>query len=336
MIQLSVIIPVYNVEKYIEKCVRSILEQTCSDIRMECVIVDDCSPDQSIQILHSVVDHYQGDVSFVFLRHEKNRGLSAARNTGLKAAKGDYVLFIDSDDWLPEASLERLVNCLKKHPDSDFVAGNYFNRRENRAQPVSMTCPMVFDNYALSKGFLNYQDVACTAWNKLLRREILQSHLFPEDVIFEDNIWAYELFCDVRKAVITPEVTYIYENDNPQSITNTSESPQKTKLHIKSVVVLGNTIMENTYNDLYAESVVFLLGFLVTALRLHADNHSELQDMRKKFSVKILKSGRLFLGSYFFFFTSSVALLIYDIRWVRTHFHLIGKFGVSVSRLFSR
>lgn len=336
MIQVSIIIPVYNVEKYIEKCVRSILEQACSDVRVECLFVDDCSPDHSIQVLHSVVDRYQGDVSFVFLRHEKNRGLSAARNTGLKAAKGDYVLFIDSDDWLPEASLERLVNCLKKHPDSDFVAGNYFNRRENRAQPVSMTCPMVFDNYALRKGFLNYQDVACTAWNKLLRREILQSHLFPEDVIFEDNIWAYELFCDVRKAVITPEVTYIYENDNPQSITNTSESPQKTKLHIKSVVVLGNTIMENTYNDLYAESVVFLLGFLVTALRLHADNHSELQDMRKKFSVKILKSGRLFLGSYFFFFTSSVALLIYDIRWVRTHFHLIGKFGVSVSRLFSR
>ena len=336
MIQVSIIIPVYNVEKYIEKCVRSILEQACSDVRVECLFVDDCSPDHSIQVLHSVVDRYQGDVSFVFLRHEKNRGLSAARNTGLKAAKGDYVLFIDSDDWLPEASLERLVNCLKKHPDSDFVAGNYFNRRENRAQPVSMTCPMVFDNYALRKGFLNYQDVACTAWNKLLRREILQSHLFPEDVIFEDNIWAYELFCDVRKAVITPEVTYIYENDNPQSITNTSESPQKTKQHIKSVVVLGNTIMENTYNDLYAESVVFLLGFLVTALRLHADNHSELQDMRKKFSVKILKSGRLFLGSYFFFFTSSVALLIYDIRWVRTHFHLIGKFGVSVSRLFSR
>ena len=335
MIQLSVIIPVYNVEKYIEKCVRSILEQTCSDIRMECVIVDDCSPDQSIQILHSVVDHYQGDASFVFLRHEQNRGISAARNTGMKAAKGDYVLFIDSDDWLPEASLERLVNCLKKHPDSDFVAGNYFNRRENRAQPVSMTYPMVFDNYTLRKGFLNYQDVACTAWNKLLRKDVLQSHPFPEGVIFEDNIWAYELFCDVRKAVITPEVTYVYENDNPQSITNTSESPQKVKMHVKSVVKLGKTIIENTYNDLYAESVVFLLVFLVTALRLHADDYSELQDLRKKFSVKMLKSGHLFLGSFFFFFTSAVALFFYDMGWVRRHFYLIGKFGVSVSRLFS-
>ena len=100
MLNLSIIIPVYNVEAYIEECLASVVAQSDAKANIECIIVDDCSPDGSMDIVRRFVDNYQGAVQFRTLRHEVNRGISAARNTGIDAATGDYLLFVDSDDYL--------------------------------------------------------------------------------------------------------------------------------------------------------------------------------------------------------------------------------------------
>lgn len=116
MNSISIIIPVYNVEQYIHRCLESIIEQSIENVRIECILVDDCSPDKSMDIVQKIADDYHGEIQFKMLRHKENRGVSAARNTGLKHASGDYILFVDSDDYLLPNSISLFVEQLNSHP----------------------------------------------------------------------------------------------------------------------------------------------------------------------------------------------------------------------------
>ena len=112
MIKVSVIVPVYKVETFIERCIRSLMEQTLQDV--EFVIVDDCSPDNSISIAQAVIQDYPGRKEQVkLIRHNVNQGLPAARNSGLTVASGEYVFHCDSDDFVEPAMLEQLYRAAK-------------------------------------------------------------------------------------------------------------------------------------------------------------------------------------------------------------------------------
>ena len=113
MINVSFIIPIYNVEQYVLRCFMSLLAQETAEANIECVVVDDCSPDNSMNIVNQIVSDYEGNIQFEVLTHDKNRGLSAARNTGLKHAAGDYIYFVDSDDYLMPNSLQYFLDNLK-------------------------------------------------------------------------------------------------------------------------------------------------------------------------------------------------------------------------------
>ena len=125
---ITIVIPIYKVELYVRKCIESIIDQENCGAAIECILVDDCSPDHSMSVVHSVVDEYTGPIRFVFLKHDRNRGLSAARNTGMDVATGDYILFVDSDDWLPADAHSKFVNALQRYPDLDAVLGNHYSR----------------------------------------------------------------------------------------------------------------------------------------------------------------------------------------------------------------
>ena len=119
---ISIIMPVFNVELFIEECLKSIMSQTYTNV--ECIIVDDCGSDKSIEIAKSVVSNYKGEIEFKFLRNEVNSGISVSRNSGIKEAKGDFLFFIDSDDRLFPDSLQILVDKAKYYQDVDLVQGN--------------------------------------------------------------------------------------------------------------------------------------------------------------------------------------------------------------------
>ena len=110
-IKVSIIVPVYNVEDYIERCMLSIIDQTYPNI--ECIIVDDCTPDNSITIIQSLLQQYNGTISFKILKHTTNKGLSESRNTGTEKATGDYIYYLDSDDELTPNCIEHLVDIAK-------------------------------------------------------------------------------------------------------------------------------------------------------------------------------------------------------------------------------
>lgn len=334
---ISIVVPVYNVEQYVGRCITSIIDQERCSARLECIVIDDCSPDNSMSIVHSLVDDSCSDISFVFFKHERNEGLSAARNTGINLAKGEYIMFVDSDDWIPKDTISKFFSIMKNNPDIDLVAGNYYKVKEKSPQPITITKPTFMNNYQLRKGFLNDQNVSCTAWNKLIRTSIVNNHRFHVGIIFEDNCWAYSLFKDITKAVVIPDETYIYENDHPFSITNTAESRQKAVLHIHSINILGNEILESPYQDLYVDSIIFLLGFLITALRLQKKYSIEdkecfkLYQLRKRCISLSLTNGRRFLGFFVFLLTYPPTAYMFNLGWFRHHYHIIAKTGKRIA-----
>lgn len=121
---VSIIIPVYNVAPYIEACLKSVMRQTYGG-QMECIIVDDCGTDDSIAIAERMTAAYQGPIQFRMLHHDRNRGLSAARNMGTNAATGDYIYYLDSDDEITTDCIERLMKPIMADGSIEVVQGNY-------------------------------------------------------------------------------------------------------------------------------------------------------------------------------------------------------------------
>ena len=120
--KISIIVPIYNVEEYILNCLSSIVNQKKIVHSVECILVDDHGQDNSMQLAKHFIEEYSGDVEFKIVVHERNRGLSVARNSGLSECMGDYILFLDSDDTLPEDSLYNLSKPLEFY-HYDFVLG---------------------------------------------------------------------------------------------------------------------------------------------------------------------------------------------------------------------
>lgn len=120
---VTVVIPVYNVAPYVERCLLSVMQQTFP--AAECIIVDDCSTDDSIAICNRLIRDYNGTTRFSILQHERNRGLSAVRNTGTKAATGEYIYYLDSDDEITSDCLKRLIEPLRSNNSLDMVMGEY-------------------------------------------------------------------------------------------------------------------------------------------------------------------------------------------------------------------
>ena len=120
---ISVIIPIYNVEKFVERCILSIINQTYTK-EVECIIVNDCTPDSSMKIVERLVADYKGQIRFKLLNHERNKGIAAVRNTGLNAASGDYIIYIDSDDYCEQDMLEKMYTKAVEE-DADVIVAEF-------------------------------------------------------------------------------------------------------------------------------------------------------------------------------------------------------------------
>ena len=174
--KVSIIIPVYNVSKYIERCLKSVLGQTWKDL--EIILVDDCTPDDSMDIVRGILETSSRSDIVTILKHEKNRGLSAARNTGIRQATGNYLYFLDSDDYLPANGIELLADAAIQY-DVDFVIGNYEITGSPRWTPPLLldTCLLVNNKEILSAYSKDKWYVM--AWNKLIRKSFVNdSSLF--------------------------------------------------------------------------------------------------------------------------------------------------------------
>lgn len=194
---VSIIIPIYNVAPYVEKCIRSVMAQTYR--KLEVIIVDDCGTDNSMEIVESVIEENKNsEIIFHILRHEKNKGPGAARNTGIDIATGKYVFFLDSDDIIIPICIEFLVKYAIHYPEVDMVQGGYFS---NTSKAIEWTrSPHLFPkgveymkNSSECRKLLQQRKHLPMVHNRLIRRSfIIDNKLYNEDHISgDDNLWTF-------------------------------------------------------------------------------------------------------------------------------------------------
>ncbi|MBO7417742.1 MAG: glycosyltransferase family 2 protein [Bacteroidaceae bacterium] len=225
-IKVSVIVPVYGVSDYIEQCVKSVMNQTYRDV--ECVIVDDATPDDSITQCEKLIAAYEGPVKFTIVHHERNRGLSAARNTGTDAATGDYVLYLDSDDEITQDCIEKLVVPVMRDASVEMVVGNYVNDYQGKRIARKQDEHDVGSYEAVRDFFFCKRGFYVNAWNKLVKRDLLVEHqvFFKEGYLWEDNLWTFFLLKYLNHVSLIQDVTYLHFK-RPHSITLGTDREKK-------------------------------------------------------------------------------------------------------------
>lgn len=235
MYKVSVIIPVYGVEKYIERCARSLFEQTLEEI--EFIFVNDCTKDDSITILERVVDDYpKRKKDVLILHHEQNKGLPAARHTGILRATGEFVAHCDSDDWL-ELDAYKLMYEKAVLEDADVVVCDYQGNDGERVERIE-TGLRTTDKEAFLRSLM-FQRCSWSLWNKLVRR----TTCYKEDIIFpkanmgEDMLLCVQLLLNAKRISYIPYPIYNYFN-NKGSISRTLDL---NKVHINIIQLLDNT-----------------------------------------------------------------------------------------------
>lgn len=340
---ISIIVPIYNVEKYIMRCIDSIISQECDGIVIECIFVDDCTPDQSMVLINEKLKDYDGNIQFVVVNHKHNSGLSAARNTGLNAARGDYVLFVDSDDRLQPDSLAYFIREKEKYgADTEVVLGNTFVCKNGKpAMAFEEDDPILIDNTkGMALGKLMTRELYHTAWNKLVRRDYLLNHqiYFEKGIIDEDLLWSYLLFLNANKVLVLPRVTYIYE-DNPGSIVNTTSN--KIALTVQSRIIICNILLKNQPRFFIPEYYMYVFFILTRAINLYEQNSSsilELKDdlfqLRDTFLTRVRKDG--YISLYLFFLTSVKPFyFISDFKLYRRFYDNIAKSVLALTHFFN-
>lgn len=215
---ISIIVPVYNVEKYLERCLDSLLQQTYENI--EIILVDDGSTDQS----GLICDNYAKKHSHIKVIHKENGGLSSARNTGLTIAQGNFVGFVDSDDWVTTDAYEFLYKLLTE-ADADLAISNFVRchsekEGEQKKSETEVNSAKVFSQSEYMEKFMkiNTQSIEYYAWNKLYKKELIQNDPFPLGLTAEDVVGTFRYLLQAKKIVQSNHITYFYYI-NEQSIT---------------------------------------------------------------------------------------------------------------------
>lgn len=213
--KVSVIVPVYNVEKYISNCINSILNQTYSDI--ELILINDGSTDASGDICKSFEDRYD-NIKYCF---QSNAGVSAARNVGLDLSSGEYITFVDSDDTIKPQMIELLVNALERE-DADLSICGYDLIREGKITPVPLTQAVLGGEINVAKYFaINFQTAATSSPCCRIYKKALISHRFDTNLyIGEDLFFNLGYIQNVNKIIVIDDTLYNYDRSNDISITN--------------------------------------------------------------------------------------------------------------------
>ena len=218
MLRLSFIVPFYNVEQYIEECIRSLYNQDIPQEEYEVICVDDCSPDGS----RAIVERLQGEYSTLkLICHTENKRQGGARNTGIREAKGKYVWFVDSDDYIKPNCLKNLLELAESENldllkfYEEHISLQNFNRKIVTT-PVMSGTELIFDVDTGEEPMLK----CCTVWCQLIKMDLIIDHkiFFAENVQYEDDDYAYQLFAYADRTCLMDFSPYIVRQ-TPNSTT---------------------------------------------------------------------------------------------------------------------
>lgn len=242
MMQLSIIVPIYNVEKYLRKCVESLLLQDLSQNGYEIILVNDGSTDDSGRI----ADEYAASYLNIHVIHQPNAGLSEARNTGIKDAHGEYIMFVDSDDYLEPNVLKGLVEKMTAE-DLDVLRFNYQNVNEQGKviEPNKISKPFVDYRDEICDGFTFLNDClgsACYAWQFILKHELTCT--FMSDIYFEDVDWTPRMLIKAQR--VTSVCTVVYNYLQRQGSITLSQDEVRIRKALNDRITIIKTLKETS------------------------------------------------------------------------------------------
>lgn len=222
-ILVSVIVPVYNVEEHLGRCVDSILSQTYSNL--EIILVDDGATDSSGQIC----DEYSKKDPRIRVTHKKNGGLSSARNAGIDIARGDYLEFVDSDDWIEPDAVEAMLHLARIHQTELVVAGRWDVKARTGEKKLGLCPPVeeVISGEELVSRIFRWDNCDSSACDKLFHRRLFREVRFPLGLICEDIPVMYRIVLDAGRIAMLNQPVYNYFHRDG-SITNAKTISEKT------------------------------------------------------------------------------------------------------------
>ena len=281
-VKLSIIVPVYNVEKYLERCLETLVNQTIKEY--EIIIVVDGSTDNSIEIVKKYKEKYSNLIKYV---ETENRGLSAARNHGIDLAKGEYIGFVDSDDYISTNMYEKLYKCAKDN-NYDVVVCSYCKVTDENEEEIKLG---INKDSTLEEIIINSRPYA---WNKIYKKDSFEKYnlKFPEGLIFEDVCTVYPLLMQSKKIGYVSEKMYFYSCNRTDSIMK--KKNRNDLCLLKILTNLNEYCIKNdlfdTYNDLISEINVRHIYYRFRELK----NYNN-----KKYNLSFIYKSFKFLKGYF-------------------------------------
>ena len=286
-IDVTIAMPVYNASDFIEKSLRTAFEQTHKNI--EILILNDCSTDGSIEVIHRIAEKYH--ILLTIYNSPKNKGVGAMRNKAIELAKGDYLYFLDSDDYMSEDCLELMISEARKY-DADLVIGSHMDVRDDvkyikKEEPFSFDKPDEFATYAFTKRY----GYAGGVWNKLMKTDLLrQDHiLFPDFRVGEDVPFIFQLITKVQKVVLIDKVTYQYIirpgslcQYNPRDIIPKRE----VDTHVASKLLLKDILSQNIDKPYYIPMLTIVMDYCLDTVRVIIEKRKIIE---KQVSLSTLK-----------------------------------------------
>ena len=278
--KVSIVVPIYKVEKYLRRCVDSIINQTYRNL--EIILVDDGSPDKCGQI----IDEYKEKDSRIISLHKKNGGLSDARNYGMKYVTGEYIFFLDSDDYIKSETIETLINLSLKY-QADIVQGGFYYKYENYLLYDDRyykedSDPIILDNKELMYELIVNERVKNFAWGKLYKTDLIKDLLFEKGVLFEDVFWAHNVMSRVKKYVICHKPLTYYVQREDSIVANYSVR----NLDIIKGMKVRHKFIEENYSEFINESYTLLLKTMFMHYNLLMKNKSKDSDKKYRKEMK--------------------------------------------------
>lgn len=221
MPKVSILIPAYNVEKYLSQCLDSVLYQTYRNLQI--VVIDDGSKDGTWDVMQD----YAAKDDRIEIYHQENQGVAETRNNLLSRSKGEWILFVDADDWIERQMLEYMVSCVTRNDVEIVVCGHVINNEV----VSSVFSEETYDHEKLVLEFLKHLSLRGQLWNKLLKAEIARTIKFVDGIGYgEDALFCWTLFQRLDKAIFSTRELYHYRL-NKSSISATLFSPVKMSAH---------------------------------------------------------------------------------------------------------
>ena len=246
----SIIIPVYKAERFIDQCIESILSQSYTNY--ELFLVDDGSPDSC----PAVCDSWAEKDSRIKVFHQVNKGVSAARNLGINYATGDYIIFLDSDDFYSDVDALKKIHCKLKQVEVDVLIIGYQKYTDGKVVEEKTTNlisdDIIYEHHDIIQ-LMNCNRFLSFSWDKIVKKSVINTHhiRFPEGHVGEDTDWCIQLLNNNPLIALLNEDFYCYRQDNSNSITKTVGV--KNIIDIAEVITRNATEAHDTKNELVLE-----------------------------------------------------------------------------------